>query len=220
MDNELKSFIFIGRSGCGKGSQVERLIKYYTDKDVINEKNNFLRLETGARFREFAQTDNYTARKLKAVMEAGDRLPDCFAIWTWSTLFIERMTGAEHIFCDGCPRSLLEAQSLEHALNFYNRQQVNVVYIDVSREESRRRLLERGRADDQPEDIEKRLDWFEQDVLPAVEYYRNNKKYNFIELDGEQTREKIHADLVAKLESWLSLRLKRKLLFLGRAVSV
>ena len=197
----LLTYIFIGRSGCGKGTQVEKLAEYLTKQGVINSQNPWFRLETGARFREIVQADNYTSRMLKTAMERGERLPDNFAIWTWTGFLFDKFTGVEHIFCDGCPRSLIEAQTLDMLLRFYNREKIVVVYVDVSREESKRRLLERGRVDDQSDDIDRRLDWFDRDVLPAVEYYRNNPKYRFIEVDGEQSRDKIHDDLVAMLSS-------------------
>ncbi len=199
--SDLKTFIFIGRSGCGKGSQVERMMAHYTEKGVINDGNPCLRVETGARFREIALEESYLAKMVQVTIERGERMPDNFAIWNWTGLLFEKFTGTEHLLFDGCPRSLPEAQSLDSFLNFSGRTNPIVVYIDVSREESKRRLLERGRKDDEPEDIDRRLDWFDRDVLPAVEYYRNNPKYNFIELDGEQARDKIHEDLVAKLES-------------------
>ena len=195
----LHTYIFIGRSGCGKGTQVEQLSGHLMEKGIINEKNPWLRVETGSIFREFAERDNFTARMLKELMEKGERLPDNFAIWAWTGSLVDKYTGREHLFFDGCPRSLVEAQTLELLLKFYNRGQVIVVYIDVSRGESKRRLLARGRSDDDSEYIDHRLDWFDSDVLPAVEYYRNSPKYRFLEVDGEQTIEKIHGDLVALL---------------------
>ncbi|MFA6254007.1 MAG: nucleoside monophosphate kinase [Candidatus Paceibacterota bacterium] len=205
MENKLESanlhtYVFIGRSGCGKGTQVEKLAEHLTQKGVISPEHAWLRIETGARFREFAARDNYSAKMLKASMERGERLPDNFAIWTWTDFLIEKFTGSEHLFFDGCPRSLLEAQALDFLLKFYSREKPVIVYLDVSREESKRRMLERGRVDDGSADIDRRLDWFDRDVLPAVEFYRNNLKYKFVEVDGEQSREKIHEDLVAMLE--------------------
>lgn len=205
MEN-LHTYIFIGRSGCGKGTQVEKLAEHLTQKGVIDAEHAWLRLETGAQFRAFAERDNFTAKMLKAAMGKGERLPDNFAIWTWTDFLIEKFTGAEHLFFDGCPRSLIEAQTLDLLLKFYDRKKVTVVYLEVSREESKRRMIERGketgRPDDQtPDEINKRLDWFDRDVLPAVEYYRNSANYHFIEVDGEQTREKIHSDIVALLDA-------------------
>lgn len=197
----LQTYIFIGRSGCGKGTQVEKLAEHLTEKGVISTEHPWLRVETGAHFRRIIETNGYTAKILKIALERGERLPDNFAVWTWTGFLFDNFTGQEHIFCDGCPRSLLEAEALDMLFKFYNRGKIVVVYVDVSREEAKKRLLERGRADDEPEDIDRRLDWFDRDVLPAIEYYRNNPKYKFIEVDGEQSREKIHEDLVALLPS-------------------
>jgi adenylate kinase family enzyme len=47
--------------------------------------------------------------------------------------------------------------------------------------------------------IERRLNWFETDVLPAVEYFRNYSKYNFVELDGDQPVEAVQQELLLKV---------------------
>jgi len=58
----------------------------------------------------------------------------------------------------------------------------------------------RRRLDDiNAEEIERRLNWFESDVLPAVEYYRKYAKYNFIELDGDQPVEAVQQQLLSKV---------------------
>jgi len=198
MEN-LKTFVFIGRSGCGKGTQIEKLAEHMTEKGIINAEHPWLRIETGARFRDLVKTEGFTSNMLKAAMERGERLPDNFAIWTWTGFLFEKYTGAEHIFCDGCPRSLMEAETLDMLFKFYKREKPIVFYLDVSREESKKRMVARGRKDDDPEDIERRLDWFERDVYPAVKYYEENPDYICIRINGEQTREKIHDDIMAEL---------------------
>jgi hypothetical protein len=45
----------------------------------------------------------------------------------WSHLLVEKMTGAEHVIFDGTPRSLQEAQILDPAITFYNRQRLHVL---------------------------------------------------------------------------------------------
>ena len=47
-------------------------------------------------------------------------------------------------------------------------------------------------------EIERRLNWFESDVLPAVQYFRKYSKYNFIELDGDQSVEAVQRELLSK----------------------
>ena len=51
------------------------------------------------------------------------------------------------------------------------------------------------------EEIKRRLNWFESDVIPAVEYFRKYSKYNFIELDGDQPVEAVQRELLLKVFS-------------------
>jgi adenylate kinase family enzyme len=83
-------------------------------------------------------------------------------------------------------------------MKFYKREKPTVIYINVSRKWSEERLLSRGRSDDRSlSGITKRLNWFEEDTLPAIEYFRTNLLYRFIEVDGEQSIEKVYADIIA-----------------------
>jgi hypothetical protein len=45
--------------------------------------------------------------------------------------------------------------------------------------------------------IDKRLDWFDKDTLPALAYMKGDHLFNFIEVNGEQSIEKVHADIMA-----------------------
>ena len=49
------------------------------------------------------------------------------------------------------------------------------------------------------DEIERRLDYFETDVVPAVEYFSKYSKYNFIELDGGQAVEAAQQELLLKV---------------------
>ena len=61
------------------------------------------------------------------------------------------------------------------------------------------RMMERRRADDTPEKIQNRLNWYEKDVLPSIEYFKNKMGYNFIEINGEQMIENVHKDIIKAL---------------------
>jgi len=189
------TFIFIGRSGCGKGTQAKLLQEKYAP---LSSASVFY-LETGARFREFLKKESYTSQLARAVSARAERQPDFLAVWMWSHFLVEGAYGEEHWVIDGTPRSLNEAKILDTALKFYGRGKISVVYIDVSRSWSTERMLARGRADDAKKDIEKRMDWFEKDVLPALDWYRQNSDYHFIQANGEQTIEKVHRDIVESL---------------------
>jgi adenylate kinase len=53
------------------------------------------------------------------------------------------------------------------------------------------------RIDDTPEGILKRLEVFENETLPVVEYYRKEKR--LIKIDGDQSIEKVFNDIIGKL---------------------
>lgn len=191
-----QTFIFIGNSGCGKGTQAEFLKKYINEKDP--GKLPILYLTTGGRFREFIKGDSYSQKLSRDIYSKTLPQPDFLVIWSVTNFLLENFTGKEHLITDGMSRSLIEAECIDTAFDFYGRK-TNVIFLNVNREWSRKHLSARGRVDDSPEGIENRLNWFETDVVPAIEYYRNNSKYNFVEVNGEQGKEKVHEDIVSKL---------------------
>lgn len=193
-----QTFILIGRSGCGKGTQGGLLAEHIKIQDEA--KRNIYYLETGANFREFFKEKNYSAELAKEVYERDDRQPDFVAVWMWAHLFLKDLKGDEHLFADGTCRSLPEAQIFDTALKFYKRK-ANVIYIDVSRKWSEGHLLKRGREDDANiQKIEKRLNWFDKDTLPAVEYFSTHPDYNFVKVSGERPIPEVHAEIVEKIK--------------------
>jgi adenylate kinase family enzyme len=58
----------------------------------------------------------------------------------------------------------------------------------------------RGRVDDKNEEqVNGRLAWFDRDVLPVIEYFRENDRYTLLEINGEQTIEEVHREILEKL---------------------
>jgi adenylate kinase len=191
-----QTFIFIGRSGCGKGTQAELLQKFLKTKDP---KGEIFYIETGANFREFIKGEKYSNKLSNKIYESGRRQPDFLAIWMWAHVLLEKLKGTEHLFLDGITRSLPEAMTFTTALEFYDRK-ATVVHLNVSREWSKERLLARKRSDDiNPEEIEKRLNWFDRDSAPAIGYFKVNDRYNLIQVNGERSIEEIHKDIVNHL---------------------
>ena len=134
----LQTFIFIGRSGCGKGTQVALLQEYIQKQD--HERHIFY-IETGERFRQFIKEHSLSSRLAAEIYKTGNRQPDFIAVWMWSHLLVERMTGEEHVIFDGTPRSFHEAQIIDTAITFYNRQRPHVIYLNISRETSKASLI-------------------------------------------------------------------------------
>jgi adenylate kinase len=187
------TFVFIGRSGCGKGTQAKLLIEELGQKDA---EHPVYYLETGKRFRDFIAQEGYTNDLARVTMNAGRRQPDFLAIWMWSHHFVEDLKGTEHLVIDGTPRSLQEAQVLDNAFTFYNRAPVTIIHLNVSRGWSEKHLLARGRTDDSKDDIKARLDWYEKDVEPAVEFFRKHDRFHFIEVNGEQPIEVVQQEII------------------------
>ena len=124
-------------------------------------------------------------------------------MWLWSNIFIKNLSGNEHLIIDGSPRTVDEAEHLGVALKFFQRGIPTVVFMKVSREWSTTRMKERAakenRADDSEESIKRRLSWYEREVLPTIERYRRDRDYRFLEVNGEQTVETVHQEILNKV---------------------
>lgn len=197
VDNKPKVFIFLGRSGCGKGTQADLLLSHLCK--VGNKSCKTLHIESGALLREFSQGGNHTQKKIKEVLAGGILVPESIIVSLWMDFMINNFTGTENMVFDGTPRKLREAQLLDDALRFYGIEKPNVIYVNVSRDWSEKRLLGRARKDDTPEAVQRRLDWFETEVTKTLDFYRNNSYYNFIDVNGEQPIEEVQNELLAKL---------------------
>lgn len=191
-----KTFIFFGPSGAGKGTQARILIDHLQS---VDPERKTLYIETGRRFREFMTEASFTSMKTKELIDGGGLLPEFLPIWLWSEYFVRHVSGDEHMILDGLSRRAHEAPILNSAMKFYNREKPYVIMIEVSREWAREKLLARERGDDKLEQIEKRLDWFENNVLSAVEYFKNNEFYNFITVNGEQSIVEVNKELMSKI---------------------
>ena len=189
-------FLLIGRSGCGKGTQAKLLIKYLKD-------NNFaetLYVYTGERLRNFAEKEeNFAARLAKSKMKDGDLLPSFLAVWLWSGALIEGVKENNNVIMDGSPRTLLEALMTDDAMEFYGRSNVVPIFLETSEEWSTQRLLGRGRSDDSLKSIKKRMAYFEKDVAPVIDYYEKESKHKLIKVNGEQSVEAVHREILEKV---------------------
>ncbi len=47
--------------------------------------------------------------------------------------------------------------------------------------------------------IKKRLDWFDTDVQPVIDWFKSNDFYNFLDINGEQTIEEVHQEIMEKI---------------------
>jgi len=192
-----KTFIFYGISGSGKGTQAELLRSYLKKNDPDRD---VLYFSTGKQFRQFAKGDSHTSTCVKEVLDSGGLLPAFLPIWAWTEWFITHFDGTQNLIFDGLARRALEAPVLADALSFYGLENSYVILLNISREEATRRLKKRGRADDTDEEIKRRLDWFESEVMPAVDFFRSAPGFRFLDINGEQTVPNIHEDIIKHIE--------------------
>lgn len=196
----LHTIIFIGRSGSGKGTQARLLNDWIKEND--KENRQILYVETGDHYRHFVGSKSFTAKLANEVYENDELAPDFIGCWLWGDVLINELEDNMHLVIDGASRTLLEAEVLASALKFYKREKPTVIHLNVSDKWSDDRLLARGRADDKSlSKINKRLKWFDEQVMPAIKYFKSNKMFNFIEVNGEQSREKVHKDIISLYDS-------------------
>lgn len=188
-------FIFIGNSGCGKGTQAKLL-----REQIEKTGGDVLRLELGGEFREFWQKSGYTAERSNSIAQDGNLQPEFLATHIWSKMLVDFYTPEKFVIADGVPRRIREAKVLDGALRFYGIEKPNIIYLNISREVAKERMLSRGRFDDSEEAIERRLDWFDQDVMRTIDFLKSDEYYNFLDIDANRTIEEIHQDIMSQIK--------------------
>ena len=74
--------------------------------------------------------------------------PSFLSVWALSDELIKKMNKNTSLVIDGFPRNLTEAEIIDEAIGFYGLKNIYPIFIETSREDSRKRLLNRGRSDD------------------------------------------------------------------------
>lgn len=190
-----KTFIFTGRSGAGKGTQASLLLKYFEENNI----SPIFTFESGKKVRDFGLRDSYSGKLSKEVDSRGELQPSFIPIWAWAGELIEELDGEHHMIIDGTPRKLSEAIVLSEALEFYKKKNIKVIYLDISEKESSRRLKDRGRKDDTDEGIKNKAKWFENNIIPVIEYLDKHDNFEVIKIDGEKPVEEVHAEILKSL---------------------
>lgn len=184
-----QAFIFFGASGSGKGTQADLLEQLLTSADT----RTVLRVETGKRFRELATKETYLGRLSAQVTQEGGLQPTFLSVWNWTEAFMSDLQENQHVIIDGSPRRRREPPILESALDFFGYDDVHIIFLRVPIDAMKDRMLARARQDDKADKIDRRLAWFEEYVMPMLEYYKNNERYHFHEIDGGMSIEDVHA---------------------------
>jgi adenylate kinase len=189
--------LFYGRSGAGKGTQAKLLQEYLEQ----HTNHGVLYVETGKGLRDLATKDKYlTGRITKKIISEGGLFPEFLPVWVWSNALVKYYSGEEHLILDGLARRKDEVPVLDSAMEFYNISNPYIFYINVSRGRAFEMLKGRGRPDDTDDSINERLDWFDENVKDAMDAFRELPRYNFIDINGEQSIEEVHQDILTAIK--------------------
>lgn len=183
------NLILFGRSGSGKGTQSELLAKHF---------NNSLHISTGDLMRDLALHDTDAGARIKATLDLGGLPFDQMATTLWMHEISYNLKKDQSLICDGMPRRLAEAEGLYEFLTWLERiENTKALIIEISREEAIKRLLKRSRSDDDVKAINKRLDWYEDKVVPAINFFQD--KGLIIKINGEQSIEGVFKEILEKI---------------------
>lgn len=186
----------MGRSGSGKGTQAD-LLKEKFEKAGYGR---VIHTTTGGGFRKFIESDSFASRQLKEIVNKGGLAPEFLAVWNWANIFIENFTGEDTIILDGAPRRLVEVEALHSAMHFFGYEHPIIINIDVSETWAKDKLASRGREDDKDlADMERKMQWYEEDVIPCLDHYAHNPLYKYLHINGEQTIEEVQSEIIKKL---------------------
>lgn len=189
--------IFIGPQGSGKGTQIELLYKVIAEKDPLRR---IVDIQTGRRFRALsAKRETFAERKVEKTLDTGQLQPDFLTHILWGQAMLNQLDEKSHLLIDGFPRTVNQAEVLDDALDFFEREFVNVINLDTPEEIVRKRMQERARADDTSESIETRLRWYREDTLPVLDYYRVRPDTAVHDLDGTDSIEGVHKQILSAL---------------------
>lgn len=214
------SFALIGRSGCGKGTQGDLLMKHF---------GNLFDVSTGGLLRDLAKLDTSAGKGIKKILEAGGLAPDFVIIGLWMRELCNNLKDDQGILLDGAPRRVIEAQAIDEFMEFLDRKGTFFpILLDVSREEALNRLTKRrickkcgklipwigdfkklekcdacggelfNRPDDNPQAINNRLDYYEEKVVQVISYYKERNK--LVSINGEQPIEKVFQDILKAIQ--------------------
>ncbi len=183
------NLILFGRSGSGKGTQAELLAQHF---------KNMLHIATGDLFRNLAEQSTDAGVRIKEVLDKGGLPFDQMATTLWMHEISYKLKKDQSLLCDGLPRRLNEAEDLYGFLSWLERiDNTKALIIEISREEAMKRLLKRARYDDDKNAINQRLDWYEERVVPAINFFKD--KGLIIKINGEQSVEDVFKEILEKI---------------------
>lgn len=166
--------VLLGAPGSGKGTQAARL------KDALKVPH----ISTGDLLRAEVAAGTPLGRQAKEVMARGDLVSDEILLGMLEERFSRDDTRGGFIL-DGYPRNLAQAAALDALLQRLGQPFDAAVQLEVDNEVLIERLAGRaeaeGRADDRPESVRKRLQVYDEQTAPVIEFYREHGQLTVVD---------------------------------------
>jgi adenylate kinase len=181
----LRHVVILGRPGAGKGTQGVRLA----------ERLGLVHLSTGAMLRRAIAAGTELGQLAEPYVEGGELVPDDVMLGVVEHAIADPGVVERGYLLDGFPRTDDQAA----AFLAIDRDRIGLaIDIHLPAAEARRRLLARGRVDDQPEVIERRLGVDAEQSGPLLALLREAGV--LVEIDGVGDPDEVFARLVAALD--------------------
>jgi adenylate kinase len=161
--------LLIGPPGAGKGTQAVRIAEHLGVGHI----------SSGDLLRQHVAEETSIGRTVQAYMKRGDLVPDGIVMDVLRKP-VEAASQRGGYVLDGFPRTVEQAEAAYLVARDLGASVQVALNLEVPREELIRRMLARGkesgRADDNEEVINHRLEVFDQLTLPMLDYYGRREK--------------------------------------------
>ena len=154
-----KKLLFLGPPGAGKGTQANLFCKKY----------GLVHLSTGDLLRDAVSSGSILGLKAAEIMNKGELVSDELVL----SIVEGRLVNInEGWLLDGFPRNINQANSLKNLLEKIKQPLEGVILIKVDDDYLIKRLLERGRQDDNEQVITNRLNIYREQTTPLIDLYK------------------------------------------------
>jgi len=155
-----------GPPGSGKGTQAQKIIEYF---DCVH-------VSTGDLCRAKTKETDALALEVKSFIDKGALVPDDITIRLFEETIGKHPLAKGFVF-DGFPRTINQIGAFENFLEYRFPESSNtIIFLRVEHEELIHRINKRskeGRIDDSISVFKDRLDVFNQQTAPVIDYYCN-----------------------------------------------
>jgi adenylate kinase len=181
--------IFIGPPGSGKGTQAERLC----------QRLGIQHLSTGDMLRATIAAEADLGVQAAGCLQRGELVPDQLVVDMVDET-LAQSPYAEGCLLDGFPRSLSQAEALDGLLESRQIGISQVLELEVDQPELIERLLARKRPDDTLETIKNRLQVFQNQTSPLLDYYRQRGLLASVNGNGtvDQVEDRVQSALASQ----------------------